>query len=180
MISVDWAELAAEEFLEMEHAIRSGASKGRIAAQYPAFAHLVGIDVALTTLSISSAILYIKAIEHSIVKSKDDINKQLAIDGAQYLKSIAPRDTGSFVNSIYADDAAIYGNVEIATYLNDGTAPHRIEAKNAKALAFVPSGSSFIAFATYVDHPGTHATGIIDKTVEFINKDIEDVAENKL
>jgi hypothetical protein len=60
------------------------------------------------------------------------------------------------------DGSSLTGTVEAgggaalyARYLEDGTAPHRIAAKNKKALAFMVDGKQ--AFAKYVNHPGTRA-----------------------
>jgi hypothetical protein len=109
----------------------------------------------------------------SLVKYENDLAKS----GAEYMRSIAPYDTGQFYESIQVKDSQIIASQPLATYLNDGTAAHIIEPINSPVLSFIPVGGKFVTFSTHVDHPGTKPTGIIDKTVEYVGKDAPKIME---
>ena len=80
----------------------------------------------------------------------------LATDLVNELAKAAPVDTGNLKNSI---DYRIKGSTieifmnEYALYVEFGTPPHIIRAKNAKALHFKVGGKD--VFAKSVNHPGT-------------------------
>lgn len=69
-----------------------------------------------------------------------------------------------------------------ASFLNDGTPPHVIKPRRAKALRFVVDGA--VRFAGKVNHPGTQATHWFDKAnkkafdevSEELTRDLERIA----
>ena len=73
-------------------------------------------------------------------------------------KSLAPKRTGALKQSIEAvagDDpmsVLLIAGKPYARFLEYGTRPHTIEARNAKALAFRSGGQE--VFAKRVQHPG--------------------------
>lgn len=54
-------------------------------------------------------------------------------------------------------------DVEYAAAVNDGTRPHIIRPKNAKALRFRVGGR--IVYARVVHHPGTRARPFLDRAL---------------
>ena len=55
------------------------------------------------------------------------------------------------------------------TYLNDGTGPHEIRPRNAKALVFKDAqGNTVITGA--VHHPGTPAFHMLEQTVDRLRR----------
>lgn len=58
----------------------------------------------------------------------------------------------------------IHNGVPYITYLNDGTPPHVIEAKNARFLRFKQGGKW--VYRKMVHHPGTPAFHMLEQTVE--------------
>lgn len=75
--------------------------------------------------------------------------------------SLAPEDTGNLKNSINFNitnkglTGEVYAGAEYAPDVEFGTDPHKIVAKNGKALAFKKDGKT--VFAKSVNHPGTRA-----------------------
>ena len=75
--------------------------------------------------------------------------------------SLAPEDTGNLKSSIDFNitnnglTGEIFAGAEYAPDVEFGTAPHKIVAKNGKALAFKKNGKT--VFAKSVNHPGTRA-----------------------
>lgn len=87
-------------------------------------------------------------------------------------KVLAPVDTGRLRSSIRVERRSFFGlrsrwvigsDVEYAPMVNDGTAPHIIRPKNAKALRFRMGGR--IVFAKVVRHPGTRARPFLDRAL---------------
>lgn len=87
-------------------------------------------------------------------------------------KILAPVDTGRLRSSIRAEPPVIFSlrgrvvvgsDLEYARYVNDGTAPHRIRVRNARALRFTVGGR--VVYARYVDHPGTRAQPFLDRAL---------------
>ena len=82
-----------------------------------------------------------------------------AIQGEAILR--APEDEGNLKNSINLDiknnglSAEVAATAEYAADVEFGTKPHKITAKNGKALAFKKDGKT--VFAKSVNHPGTKA-----------------------
>lgn len=54
-------------------------------------------------------------------------------------------------------------NVEYAAYVNDGTRPHIIRPRNARALRFMVGGQ--VVYARVVHHPGTRANPFLDRAL---------------
>lgn len=80
------------------------------------------------------------------------------ISGGAYFQSRTGRTAQSFTASVRDFDAAVRSQSRIAVFLDQGTAPHTIVAKRAKALRFMVNGS--VVFARSVRHPGTAPRGI--------------------
>lgn len=87
-------------------------------------------------------------------------------------KVLAPVDTGRLRSSIRVERRSFFGlrskwtigsDVEYAPMVNDGTRPHLIRPKNAKALRFRMGGR--IVFAKVVRHPGTRARPFLDRAL---------------
>ncbi|MCX0246409.1 hypothetical protein [Streptomyces drozdowiczii] len=55
-------------------------------------------------------------------------------------------------------------DVHYAPFVNDGTKPHKIRPKRAKALKFNVGGRT--VFATVVNHPGTKANPFLDRALQ--------------
>jgi hypothetical protein len=84
--------------------------------------------------------------------------------GRQILRAHAPFKTGAFRESIDERQATgpgsrsvvFYSQSPITRYILDGTAPHVIQARNARALRWLgPGGLGAPRFAKRVNHPGT-------------------------
>lgn len=87
-------------------------------------------------------------------------------------KVLCPVDTGRLRASIRVERRSFLGlrlrwtvgsDVEYAAYVNDGTRPHKITAKNAKALRFRWKGQTVIVRS--VQHPGTKAKPFLDRAL---------------
>ena len=83
--------------------------------------------------------------------------------GAEYLTRIIPKKTGKMKGSIGYDNNEIWTTSDKYRYVDDGTKPHRIEG----LLRFRISG--VVIFSQGVDHPGTKAQHLTDKTVKKID-----------
>lgn len=87
-------------------------------------------------------------------------------------KVLAPVDTGRLRASIRVERRSTFGlrqrwtvgsDVEYAPMVNDGTRPHIIRPKRAKALRFKVGGK--VVFARIVHHPGTRARPFLDRAL---------------
>lgn len=87
-------------------------------------------------------------------------------------KVLCPVDTGRLRASIRVERRSFLGlrlkwtvgsDVEYAAAVNDGTKPHKITAKNAKALRFKWKGQTVIVKS--VQHPGTKAQPFLDRAL---------------
>ncbi|MEW2127109.1 HK97 gp10 family phage protein [Streptomyces sp. NPDC007259] len=87
-------------------------------------------------------------------------------------KVLAPVDTGRLRASIRIESRrtltlrsvyTIGSDVHYAPYVNDGTRPHVIRPKRAKALRFNVGGRT--VFAAVVNHPGTRANPFLDRAL---------------
>lgn len=87
-------------------------------------------------------------------------------------KVLAPVDTGRLRASIRVERRSFLGlrsrwtigsDVEYAPMVNDGTRPHLIRPKNAKALRFRVDGK--VVYAKVVRHPGTRARPFLDRAL---------------
>jgi hypothetical protein len=97
--------------------------------------------------------------------------------------------TGKLVNSIEMIPATVDASAMIsgavqaggglapyAKFVHDGTAPHRIEAVNRKALAFIIGNRT--VFAKYVNHPGTAPRPFLADAAEEMREQFgEDMAD---
>lgn len=90
----------------------------------------------------------------------------------QQIRSDAPKKTHELEKSISGrvrpTKNGAYGSIEIeanhASFVKDGTPPHEIRAKNAKALRFDAGGA--IRFAKSVQHPGTKPNDFVSPGVQ--------------
>lgn len=87
-------------------------------------------------------------------------------------KILAPVDTGRLRASIRVERRSTFGlrqrwtvgsDVAYAPMVNDGTKPHIIRPKRAKALRFKAGGKTL--FAKVVHHPGTRARPFLDRAL---------------
>lgn len=87
-------------------------------------------------------------------------------------KVLCPVDTGRLRASLRLERRSLFGlrmrwtvgsDVEYAAAVNDGTRPHKITAKNAKALKFKVGGQTVIVKS--VQHPGTRARPFLDRAL---------------
>lgn len=87
-------------------------------------------------------------------------------------KVLAPVDTGRLRASIRVERRSFFGlrqrwtvgsDVEYAPMVNDGTRPHIIRPRRAKALRFKVGGRT--VFAKVVHHPGTRARPFLDRAL---------------
>lgn len=93
-------------------------------------------------------------------------------------KVLAPVDTGRLRAAIgppkytrtwtLRPKATIEVNVEYAGYVHDGTRPHIIRPRNARALRFVIGGR--VVFAKVVHHPGTRARPFLDRALHEVTR----------
>lgn len=109
---------------------------------------------------------------------KAEINRIAARDAARVArevearaKQLAPVNTGRLRGSIQAQPkftfrgptVRVSADVNYATFVENGTAPHVIRPRNAKALKFKIGGR--VVFARVVHHPGTKAVHFMARAV---------------
>lgn len=92
--------------------------------------------------------------------------------GAKYLRSIVPVKTGKLKRSIRHDQKDIWSVSPYYNYVDEGTRPHRIEG----LLVFKIHGATI--FSRGVDHPGTKAQNLTDRTVKYIEGNIKNVVRD--
>jgi hypothetical protein len=100
---------------------------------------------------------------------------EMGIELSQAFAEAAPVDTGYLKGNItyqVDDDSIIYKMPDYAMYVEFGTPPHVIEAKNAKALHFkdgaIASSLGFSGddvFLKRVHHPGTAPNPFLRQTL---------------
>lgn len=88
-------------------------------------------------------------------------------------KILAPVDTGRLRAAIGPPEysrtwtlrprVTIEVNVDYASFVHDGTRPHIIRPRNARALRFMVGGQ--VVYARVVHHPGTRARPFLDRAV---------------
>lgn len=95
-----------------------------------------------------------------------------AADMRTHVRRAAPYETGAtqesvdavqFRSSSTAAGFTIEATTPQAGYTNDGTAPHTIRPRRARALRFTVGGR--VVFARVVHHPGTRATHWFDRVI---------------
>lgn len=88
--------------------------------------------------------------------------ERLAAATRERARREAPAKTGELRNSIRSEPVTVVGDqvrsgvtaaAEHAMFVHEGTRPHLIVARRAKALRFVMNGQ--VVFAKSVNHPGT-------------------------
>lgn len=87
-------------------------------------------------------------------------------------KVLVPVRTGRLRSSIRAGQPRFFSlrgqisvgsDLEYAAFVNDGTRPHVIRPRRAKALRFVVGGST--VYAMKVNHPGARARPFLDRAL---------------
>ena len=87
-------------------------------------------------------------------------------------KVLAPVDTGRLRASGKIQSAGFFSfrpkatvtfDTDYAAFVNDGTRPHIIRPRNARALRFVVGGQ--VVYAKVVHHPGTRPNPFLDRAL---------------
>jgi len=97
------------------------------------------------------------------------ITEALATEVVRKARQYAPVRSGEYRDSIdfaVLDDetALIYATAPHAIFLEDGTKPHVIEARNATALRFIGHDGSPV-YRKRVNHPGTRPQRILERAI---------------
>jgi hypothetical protein len=92
---------------------------------------------------------------------------EVLLDMVEYARSIAPKRTGAYSESIFAEKVGdlkfIFGSRSpYAAPIEFGSMAHFILPRRGKALRFETDGE--VVFARYVMHPGTAPQQIIHRT----------------
>ena len=88
----------------------------------------------------------------------------------------AGQTTGKFsTGTLRAAITAGGGTVNYALFVHDGTRPHPIEPRTARALR-IPTGAGFI-FRRKVQHPGTRPRPFMTRAVEAVTPEIPRIVE---
>lgn len=91
-------------------------------------------------------------------------------------KVLVPVDTGRLRSSIRVERRSFFGfrsrwiigsDVEYAEMVHDGTRPHIIRPRRARALRFRMGGR--IVYAKFVRHPGTRARPFLDRALREVS-----------
>lgn len=92
----------------------------------------------------------------------------------------APADTGELRRRIAADfnDDTVTSEVNYSASVEYGTAPHTIEAKNAKSLRFTSGGKT--VFAKKVNHPGTKPQPYMRTAARKVQSEIPSIFKKQL
>ena len=73
---------------------------------------------------------------------------------------------------------AISNKVDYVVYLEYGTVPHIIKAKDASVLRWVNYSTGEVVFSTIVHHPGTRPYGMVRSTITELRKQMPDFVAN--
>ena len=99
--------------------------------------------------------------------------------GRQVLRAHAPFKTGAFRESIEEREATapgsrsvvFYSQSPIARFILEGTSPHVIQARNARALRWLgPGGLGAPRYAKRVNHPGTKPNPFPERAMPLIGQ----------
>lgn len=106
------------------------------------------------------------------ISDTEDLVKEMAAEGIREIKLETPRRTGNLsrnntVGNLSKSGVEFINTAGYATFVHEGTRPHDIVARNAKALRIPASGSARLSgsprsggqvyFRKKVHHPGTKA-----------------------
>ena len=69
-------------------------------------------------------------------------------------------------------------NVEYASWIEEGTKPHKISAKNVKFLKFQSGGAT--VFAKTVNHPGTRAYAMFEQGLKVTEAKVDQMLKRRL
>lgn len=88
------------------------------------------------------------------------------------LAANSPVDHGNLANSWRVQRhgalvSSVDTSVAYALFVNEGTAPHDIYPKTARALRFTVGGRT--VYAKHVHHPGTQGTHYIEQSIEQVD-----------
>lgn len=104
--------------------------------------------------------------ERAVSNSFNKSSVKLVAAGAKYLRSISP---GKLDKSIRHNQTDIWSVAKEFKLVDEGTRPHRIEG----LLVFHINGAK--VFSWGVDHPGTKAQHLTEKTVKYLEDNIKTV-----
>lgn len=111
-------------------------------------------------------------VQPQLFRAAASITRRIAAQARQDV----PVRTGNLGRSIEEDAVVATSPLKVRTgvtakanyavYVHEGTAPHIIRARNARALAFTVDGRQ--VFAKYVRHPGTSANPFLRQAAELV------------
>jgi hypothetical protein len=95
-----------------------------------------------STVDTKEVMDFLKSEKDGADKKAEAVVTEILTQGSDYMRNIVPVRTGNLMNGIHPEyfgrSGQIVTSVKYTQMVNDGTAPHVIEARNAKALAFPP------------------------------------------
>lgn len=91
---------------------------------------------------------------------------KLVAAGAKYLRSISP---GKLDKSIRHNETDIWSVAKEFKFVDEGTRPHRIEG----LLVFYIHGAKIFSWG--VDHPGTKAQHLTEKTLKYLEDNVKSI-----
>ena len=97
----------------------------------------------------------------------DNSVKDFTKSGAKFMQDLIPVKSGKLKDSIHYDNDEIWTTSNYYQYVDEGVSPHVIEGN---PLVFYINGIQ--VFTTIVNHPGSKAQKITEKTIEHIEKDL--------
>lgn len=116
----------------------------------------------------------------------EDRLEEIATEATSIMKSVINKKTGALRDSVQMEkakdgsylvgvneqilinDKRNAGHVNYVSYYYNGSKPHTIRAKNAKALHWVLNGKDY--YAKSVHHPGNKPHDFIQDTVRLLDK----------
>lgn len=118
---------------------------------------------------------YSRAVKDNVANALEDAMSNIEKEAKLNLKHNHSVVTAALIGSMHhitqknALNAVVGTDLKYAPYVEYGTAPHVIEAKNAKVLATksgVGGGGAWIYFGKTVNHPGSHAKPFFGPAVD--------------
>lgn len=107
-----------------------------------------------------------KKMEHQVSGAFSSNFIKLTKLGTEYLQGIMPRKTGAMKASVRYNNNEIWSTSSYYQFVDKGTRPHRIEGLLRFRIAGV------VIFSRGVDHPGTKAQKLTERTMKEIDKNI--------
>lgn len=127
-------------------------------------------------IDVSEVLKDIQSLQRSVLKAQSDIIDNFCDDFEEHVL----RDKSFNGNKIRElkiikneSSCQIIADKNYASFLNDGTPPHKILPKNKKRLFFFwPKIEDFI-FLKLANHPGTKPTKFFDNATDYASKKME-------